>query len=44
MDFLAGVVFKDIGFSKIAVDMYLQLLARFKDELPIEHKLIEFTQ
>jgi hypothetical protein len=43
MEFLTGIIFKDFGFSKIAIDMYLQLIGRFKDDLPIEHKLLEFT-
>ena len=44
MEFFAGIIFKDFGFSKIAIDMYLQLINRFKDDLPIEQKLLEFTQ
>ncbi len=43
MEFFAGLIFKDFGFSKIAIDMYLQLINRFKDDLPIEQKLLGFT-
>jgi len=44
MDFLSGVIFKEVGFSKIAIDMYLSLIGRFKEENIVENKLLEFTQ
>jgi hypothetical protein len=44
MEFFSGVIFKDFGFSKIAIDIYLQLITRFKGDLDVERQLLDFTQ
>ena len=44
MTFLSEVIFKHIDLSKVAVDIYLQMMNRFKDDDLIEKQLLDFAQ